>query len=698
MALRISGVLGAIICTASAADDPTPTFVTTSVGRLQGYIDPTHQMRAFRGIPYAKPPLGDLRLRSPKAFGPWSGTRDATTFGSTCLQNPSGGWKTIEGRGNTSEDCLFLNVVAPESSADLSAKKLYPVVVYFHAGEFDYGAASDRESDWPFARDVVLVAPNSRLGLLGYMGSEELRSRTDDGSTGNLGVADQRLALEWVRDNIAAFGGNASNVLIMGESSGGTSVAAHLATPASWGLFHKAVLESPGLTQTKTLADAHTNFMYIRDALAAHHSPGCVRASPGTYNNYSNAIGSSRHVLGGGDGWNYTHAAAVCDANPDCTGFSILQTPRHFLQPARDQVRLYASPELFAGGYLHLPAGANLSTYLKAAAGGEAGVSCILRANGTMMMQIGEMLPRADDFFTDSWAPVVDGVALPQSIVSAFDAGKLAPGVSVLAGSNMDEGTIFMGLTPRIDCRASDSVLAEWSTQFYGEAVGGRIPHLYSTLREPIPICDHHTAAAAAGPRARLSAALSATASEWGLTDEPSRHPIVEDPSAVPPPPSASSPPPPPAYSAYMAAMRSAGDYAITCRVRAAAATLAAKGQAVYTYYFAHTPKYSANYEHTASIGAFHGAEVPFVFNDAFELTTDGERALSKAMGCYWRNFAHTADPNRGPCATSEQPTSWPRFKATPHAQEATMVLDVGAIDVEYDLKKAQCNVLLGTR
>ena len=100
----------------------------------------------------------------------------------------------------------------------------------------------------------------------------------------------------------------------------------------------------------------------------------------------------------------------------------------------------------------------------------------------------------------------------------------------------------------------------------------------------------------------------------------------------------------------YMAAMRSAGDYAITCRVRQAAQALQRSGHRVYTYLFAHTPSFSENYEDLPYLGAFHGAEVPFVFGDQFELKTDGERSLSASMGCYWRNFC-TGNPNQPPVA-----------------------------------------------
>jgi len=155
----------------------------------------------------------------------------------------------------------------------------------------------------------------------------------------------------------------------------------------------------------------------------------------------------------------------------------------------------------------------------------------------------------------------------------------------------------------------------------------------------------------------------------------------------------------PPPNEHYMSAMRSAGDYAITCRVRDAAAELSSRGHAVYTYYFAHTPIYSANYHDLPSLGAFHGSEVPFVFGDAFELMSVDERTLSASMGCFWRNFAHTADPNTPPpngtpCA--RQPASWPRFR--PGWREATMILDVGAMAPAYGLKHRQCKAFADAR
>jgi hypothetical protein len=182
---------------------PPPTYVTTPSGRLRGFLDPAHEgLRAFRGIPYAKPPVGDLRWRPPRPFGTWEGTRDATQFGHTCIQQVGFAWETVEGVPTSSEDCLYLNVVAPAAAASAGVEdRAYPVVVYLHAGQFQYGAGSDCESDWPFADDIVYVTPNSRLGPFGFLGSDELRARAANGETGSYGLSDQRLALQWVREN-----------------------------------------------------------------------------------------------------------------------------------------------------------------------------------------------------------------------------------------------------------------------------------------------------------------------------------------------------------------------------------------------------------------------------------------------------------------------------------------------------------------
>ena len=254
------------------ADDDPPCALATALGRLRGAPAGGGAFCSYRAIPYAVPPVGDLRWRAPRKAGAWHPhVLDATRYPSTCMQSKQGGWNTIENRGNRSEDCLYLNVVAPGGGgrSAQSPRQRHPVLVYLHAGEFDYGASSDRESDYPFfARDVVLVTPNSRLGAFGYLASEALRARAGPAagggggaraSVGNFGIQDQRLALQWVAEHIAAFGGDPDRVVLMGESSGGTSVGAHLTSPASWGLFHRVIMESPGLTQVKRTACSSTH-------------------------------------------------------------------------------------------------------------------------------------------------------------------------------------------------------------------------------------------------------------------------------------------------------------------------------------------------------------------------------------------------------------------------------------------------------
>ena len=632
-------------------------MLITPSGTLQGFFDPTRSLCNYRGIPFAKPPLGDLRWRSPVPHGPWQGILNATAFGSICIQSPES-WNTVENKDKMSEDCLFLNVVAPPRGAEPS--RPLPVVVYFHAGEFSIGATCDLESDQPWSDDVVLVTSASRLGVMGYLGAADLRGRTADGSTGSYGVEDQREALRWVQANIAAFGGNASNVAIMGESSGGAAVGVHLILDKSWGLFHKAIGESPGLTQVKSLEDAELNYQYVLGALLALKSPGCVHedndeASYATFEHTELRMsdygprGPSSSVLETHVGWDYKQAAAACDALPNCHGFNILVAAANTTVYLVNTTKLYDVTVRSA-----LPAGQSVTAYLKAAAGGAKGVQCLVQADAKVLMQgINSFAPRADTFQTDTWAPVLDGVAFKRSIIDSIAAGNVAPGVPLLAGSNMDEGTIFMSLVPTIRCNASADDFLAWANAFYGPTLGPLVPPAYTALRQPVPRCQSQ------------------------------------------------GPGPPGDGKYYMAAMRSAGDFAITCAVRTAAQQIQQRGGRVFTYYFTHQPIRSDNYQGLDTLGAFHGAEVPFAFGYQPELSNDAERTLAKQMGCYWRNFVWTGDPNAqpvggtGPCSDPASfPTglpTWPRFVAGP--QEQTMVLDVGKVAPEAGLSVDTCDV-----
>jgi para-nitrobenzyl esterase len=195
---------------------------------------------SFKGIPFARPPIGPLRWRLPEPAEPWTGTRDATLFSPTCPQAPTQ-LETLMGLavGEQSEDCLYLNVWTPACD---DAKR--PVMVWIHGGAFVLGAGSHGvyEGSDLAERGVVVVTINYRLGAFGFLALE----LANDGAPGSgaEGIADQILALDWVRRNIASFGGDPNNVTIFGESAGGMSVSTLLASPAARGLFHKAIAQS----------------------------------------------------------------------------------------------------------------------------------------------------------------------------------------------------------------------------------------------------------------------------------------------------------------------------------------------------------------------------------------------------------------------------------------------------------------------
>ncbi|MBS0517836.1 MAG: carboxylesterase/lipase family protein [Proteobacteria bacterium] len=222
-------------------------IVETARGRVCGVRD--RGVSIFKGIPYAAPPLGALRWRPPQKVEPWSGVREATSYGNRAIQaeNVFGlppdllELFTLGGREPTSEDCLYLNVW---TSGLAGAKR--PVLFWCHGGAFITGSGSSPWSDGAnLCRldEVVVVSINHRLGALGYLHLEDVAGEAFAGA-GTAGMQDIVAALEWVRDNIAAFGGDPGNVTIFGESGGGAKVSVLMAMPSARGLFHKAVIQS----------------------------------------------------------------------------------------------------------------------------------------------------------------------------------------------------------------------------------------------------------------------------------------------------------------------------------------------------------------------------------------------------------------------------------------------------------------------
>jgi para-nitrobenzyl esterase len=241
-----------------------PAVATTRYGKVGGAA--IKGVSVFRGIPYGGPTEGPRRFLPPVEPQKWTGVRDAIDTGPRCVQAPgnlfdsvigdyfSGGRKDRLGldQQTDSENCLVLNVLTPA----LGASNKAPVMVYIHGGGFTGGSGviACAADDFPREQNVVLVSVNHRLNVFGYLYLGELSAKYSD--SGNAGMLDLVLALEWVRDNIANFGGDPHNVTIFGESGGGGKVSALMAMPAAKGLFHKAIVESGSSLRASTKEDA----------------------------------------------------------------------------------------------------------------------------------------------------------------------------------------------------------------------------------------------------------------------------------------------------------------------------------------------------------------------------------------------------------------------------------------------------------
>ncbi len=232
-------------------------------GPVTGFVDPPRGqdagsnigpvVHAFLGIPYAAPPVGELRWRPPAPPAPWTAPRACTSFGPGCPQP-----RQREGRA-FSEDCLTVNVWSPAASPG----ERLPVMVWIHGGGFNFGATADPEYQGRTlaSQGVVVVTLNYRLGPLGFLAHPALDRESPEKTSGNYGTRDQIAALAWVRANIAGFGGNPDNVTLFGQSAGSRSVSLLLTAPGAAGLFHKAIAQSGG----PILGSEHLNPVFNGD-------------------------------------------------------------------------------------------------------------------------------------------------------------------------------------------------------------------------------------------------------------------------------------------------------------------------------------------------------------------------------------------------------------------------------------------------
>lgn len=234
----VAGLLVGLPLASHAAD---PLTVQTEQGKVHGKTINDGKVRAWLGIPYAAPPVGDLRWKAPQPAAKWSGDRDATKYGAHCAQNHVFDDMVFQDSG-PSEDCLFLNVYAP---ATASADTKLPVMFWIHGGGFSGGGSNEPRHNGDFLplKGVILVTINYRLGVFGFLATADL-AKEADGAAGNYGLMDMISALHWVKSNIKDFGGDPANVTIFGESAGSFAVSTLMASPMAQGLFQKAIGES----------------------------------------------------------------------------------------------------------------------------------------------------------------------------------------------------------------------------------------------------------------------------------------------------------------------------------------------------------------------------------------------------------------------------------------------------------------------
>jgi carboxylesterase type B len=245
-------LLAGILCAGLfAAHAQAQSVVHTAQGDLRGSGT---EIKVFKGIPYAAPPVGPLRWKPPQPAAAWTGTRDAASFGNDCMQKP----RPDSRAPAISEDCLTLNVWAPASARPL------PVMVWVYGGGFVDGTSSLPMYDGEALarRGAIVVTLNYRTGVFGFLAHRGLEAESPNHSAGNYGILDTIEALRWIRQNIAAFGGDNTRVTVFGESAGASMLDMVMISPLSEGLFQQAILESPGamrplstLTEAEAIAD-----------------------------------------------------------------------------------------------------------------------------------------------------------------------------------------------------------------------------------------------------------------------------------------------------------------------------------------------------------------------------------------------------------------------------------------------------------
>jgi len=278
---KTAGWIAAALMTLSVHAQTTVQQKTAD-GMLEGVVSPDGKVRTFKGVPFAAPPVGDLRWKAPQPVTPWTGVRNAVDFGARCMQGNIYSDMIFHDAG-PSEDCLYLNLWMP---ANPPSNKL-PVMVWIYGGGYQAGATSEgRQDGGNLAKHgVIVVSMNYRLGIFGFFSHPDLAKESGHDSAGNYGLLDQLAALQWVKKNIATFGGDPDNVTIFGESAGSFSVSALVASPLAKGLFQRAIGESGaylsnGTLPMKPLAESEKADLSFAKSALGSDSLAELRAKP----------------------------------------------------------------------------------------------------------------------------------------------------------------------------------------------------------------------------------------------------------------------------------------------------------------------------------------------------------------------------------------------------------------------------------
>ena len=282
-----------IISFVSCKQEPEATLGQVKIddGIVQGSVEDS--LTIFKGIPFAAPPVGDLRWKAPQPVKPWEGVKQTSEFGPVPIQGND--------QNGKSEDCLYLNVWTPATSPE----ERFPVLVWIYGGGFSFGATSEPVYDGAALakKGVVLVSIAYRVGQIGFLAHPELSAENPDKISGNYGILDQIAGLQWVKDNIAAFGGDPNQVTIFGESAGGISVSMLCASPfPKWWLFRS--IQSRNIPWRK-----YENFRHCRTRRL-----GLCRKGRGKFDTKSEKHSNRRTSYGHGHGRRLAHYRRPCDS------------------------------------------------------------------------------------------------------------------------------------------------------------------------------------------------------------------------------------------------------------------------------------------------------------------------------------------------------------------------------------------------